>query len=109
MQGINGPSDLHCHGEADHRDHRVRRAEVAQGEQIDGGVQVGDQIARAEQRRDDRAHHDARKRLVARDNALEGALHDVALSHSAQLQTLTQIRQSPGNIGSSLCLSCYRM
>jgi hypothetical protein len=79
-----GGPDLRCHGQADHRDHRVRRAKVVQGEQSDGGVYVGDQVARAEQRRDDRTHHDAGQRLEARDDALGGARHDVALGHPAQ-------------------------
>ncbi len=96
-----GGPDLHCHAQADHRDHRVRRAEVAQGEQIDSGVQVGDQVARAEQRRDDRAHHDAGHRLVAHDDALEGALHVVALGHPAQTPDPHTIRQRPGHIRSS--------
>jgi hypothetical protein len=59
-------------------------------------VHVGEQVARAEQRHDERARQDAAHRLVACDD-------DPAYS-----QTLTQIRQRPGYIGSSLHLSCCR-
>ena len=54
------------------------------------------------------AHHDAGHRLVARDDALEGARHDVALGHPAQPQTLlcartaVQVTSVGSSVGSHL-------
>ena len=64
--------NLRCETQDDHRQQRVRRAEEAQPEQRVDGDDVGELVARAEQRADRRAHDDARQGLVARDDPLEG-------------------------------------